>query len=51
MTKLSKAADAIEAEWARHPRPSPYQSREARIQAYTERLLRQLVDLLRDNVK
>ena len=49
--KLEKAADAILAEWHRHPQPSPYRPREDRIQAYTADLLRELVDLLRDNIR
>ena len=51
--KLHKAADRIQAEWYAHPAPTPT---EARIRAYTEdlrleRLVRELVDLLRDNIR
>jgi len=48
--KLQKLADAIETEWVKHPRPTPT---ERRLQAYTETqvLLRELVDLIRDNVR
>jgi hypothetical protein len=49
--KLDKVADRIEAEWHANAQPSPYEARQARIQAHTERLLRQLVDLLRDNCR
>lgn len=49
--KLDKAADRIQAEWLAHPTPSPYSSRDERTQAYTESLVRELVDLLRDNIR
>jgi hypothetical protein len=51
--KLQKAADDLEAAWAKHPAPKPYKARiqadEERIQTRT--LLRTLVDLLRDNIR
>jgi len=51
--KLDKAADALLAEWHRHPVPSPYKGRiqpnHDRLQMDT--LLRELVDLVRDNAR
>jgi hypothetical protein len=45
---LDTVADALEALWLATPAPRPYSNR---IQAYTDDLLRQLVDLLRDNIR
>jgi hypothetical protein len=41
-------AGQLEREWYTNPRPSPYRGR---MQAHTEVLLRDLVDLIRDSVE